>query len=120
MGEAVGSIGGIGNTSATTAVDNQSEQQPNSQQPSGSASSPKGNGESFGKTIARGIGELAKDKFAQTKQNIRENTFGGKLATAIANPGALAQQRSGMKSSKEAPDFNAEVAAFRDKKTKMG
>ena len=120
MGDAVGSIGGIGNANATNAADNPSEQQPNDQQPSGSTSNNKGNGESFGKAIARGIGELAKDKFAQTKQNIRENTFGGKLATAIANPGALAQQRSGMKAVKEAPDFNAEVAAFRDKKTKMG
>jgi type IV secretion system protein TrbL len=120
MGDAVGSIGGIVNTSAINAADNQSEQQPNSQQSSESTSNKKGNGESFGKAIARGIGELAKDKFAQTKQNIRENTFGGKLATAIANPGALAQQRSGMKSGKETPDYNAEVAAFRDKKTKMG
>jgi len=40
------------------------------------------------------------------------------LATAIENPGALAQQRTGLKASKETPDFNAEVAAFRDKKTK--
>jgi len=63
---------------------------------------------------------LAKDKIAQTEQNIRENTFGGKLATAIANPGALAQQRGGMRGGKETPDLNVEVAAFRDKKNKMG
>jgi type IV secretion system protein TrbL len=109
MGDAVGSIGGMGNTSTSTTSENPMGQQASDSKTSTSASSQKG-----------GIGELAKDKFAQTKQNIRENTFGGKLATAIANPGALAQQRSGMKSGKEAPDFNAEVAAFRDKKTKMG
>jgi type IV secretion system protein TrbL len=120
MGDAVGSIGGMGNTSTSTTSENPMGQQASDSKTSTSASSQKGGSESFGKAIARGIGELAKDKFAQTKQNIRENTFGGKLATAIANPGALAQQRSGMKSGKEAPDFNAEVAAFRDKKTKMG
>jgi hypothetical protein len=38
--------------------------------------------------LARGIGELAQDKIGQTKQNIRENTFGGRLATVIANAGA--------------------------------
>ncbi|MEQ1544715.1 P-type conjugative transfer protein TrbL [Methyloglobulus sp.] len=120
MGDAVGSIGGIGNTSPLTSSENQTEQQASSSSPSSSVSSQKGGGESMGKALARGIGELAKDKIAQTKQNIRENTFGGKLATAIVNPGALAQQRGGMKTSKEIPDFNAEVATFRDKKTKIG
>lgn len=120
MGDAVGSIGGIGNTSPLTSSENQTEQQASSSSPSSSVSSPKGGGESMGKALARGIGELAKDKIAQTKQNIRENTFGGKLATAIANPGALTQQRGGMRGSKEMPDFNAEIAAFRDKKTKHG
>jgi type IV secretion system protein TrbL len=120
MGDAVGSIGGMGNMSSSATSENPMGQQASDSKTSASDSSQKGGSESFGKAIARGIGELAKDKFAQTKQNIRENTLGGKLATAIANPGALAQQRSGMKSSKEAPDFNAEIAAFRDKKTKMG
>jgi hypothetical protein len=120
MGDAVGSIGGIGNTSPLTSSENQTEQQASSSSPSSSVSSQKGGGESMGKALARGIGELAKDKITQTKQNIRENTFGGKLATAIANPGALAQQRVGMKASKETPDFNAEIAAFRDKKMKLG
>ncbi|ESS71696.1 TrbL protein of DNA transfer system [Methyloglobulus morosus KoM1] len=120
MGDAVGSIGGIGNTSPLTSSENQTEQQASNSRPSSSVSSQKSGGESFGKALARGIGELAKDKIAQTKQNIRENTFGGKLATAIANPGALAQQSAGFKTSKETPNFNAEIAAFRDKKTKMG
>lgn len=120
MGDAVGSIGGMGNMSSSATSENPMGQQVSDSKTSASASSQKGGSESFGKAIARGIGELAKDKFAQTKQNISENTFGGKLATAIANPGALAQQRSGMKAGKEAPDFNAEVASFRDKKTKMG
>ncbi len=120
MGDAVGSIGGMGNMSSSATSENPMGQQASDSKTSASASSQKGGSESFGKAIARGIGELAKDKFAQTKQNIREHTFGGKLATAIANPGALAQQRSGMKSGREAPDFNAEVAAFRDKKSQMG
>lgn len=120
MGDAVGSIGGIGNTSTSTTSENPMGQQASDSKTSASASSQKVGNESFGKAIARGIGELAKDQFTQTKQNIRENTFGGKLATAIANPGALAQQRSGMKVGQETPDFNAEIAAFRDKKTKLG
>ena len=74
----------------------------------------------MGKALARGIGELAKEKIAQTQQHILQNTLGGRLATAIANPGALAQQRSGITANKETPDFTAEVAAFRDKKTKTG
>ncbi|NOU12515.1 MAG: P-type conjugative transfer protein TrbL [Methylococcaceae bacterium] len=118
MGDTVGSIGGMGNTSTSTTSESPLGQQDSNSKTS--ASQQKGSNESFGKAIARGIGELANDKFAQTKHNIRENTFGGKLATAIANPGALAQQRSGMKAGKEAPDFNGEVAAFRDKKTTMG
>ena len=120
MGDAVGSIGGMGSSSTANAGENPNGQEASGTKSPASATNPKGGNESFGKALARGIGELAKDKFAQTKQNIRENTFGGKLATAITNPGALAQQRGGMKSSKEAPDFNVEVAAFRDKKPRMG
>ena len=120
MGDAVGSIGGMGSTSTANAGENPMEQQSTGSTASTSASSQKCSSESFGKAIARGIGELAKDKIAQTKENIRENTFGGKVATAIANPGALARQRGGTRVGKETPDFNTEVAAFRDKKTKMG
>jgi type IV secretion system protein TrbL len=120
MGDAVGSIGGMGSTIAANASEKPMEQHTTGSTASTSASSQKSSSGSFGKAIARGIGELAKDKVAQTKQNIRENTFGGKVATAIANPGALAQQRGGMRVGKETPDFNTEVAAFRDKKTKMG
>jgi type IV secretion system protein TrbL len=120
MGDPAGSVGGMGDTNASATSENPMGQQASDSKTSTSGSNPKGGSESFGKAIARGIGELAKDKFAQTKQGIRENTFGGKLATAIANPGALAQQRSGMKSVKEAPDFNVEVTAFRDKQTKKG
>jgi len=60
------------------------------------------------------------DKIAQTQQHIRQNTLGGKLATAIENPGALAQQRASMNPSKEPPDIKAEIAAFRDKTIKAG
>jgi type IV secretion system protein TrbL len=120
MGDAAGSIGGMGSTSTANAGENPMEQQSTGSTASTSASSQRSSSESFGKAIARGTGELSKDKIAQTKQNIRENTFGGKVATAIANPGALAQQRGGMSGGKETPDFNTEVAAFRDKKTKMG
>jgi hypothetical protein len=120
MGDAVGSIGGMGSTSTANGGEYPMEQQSTGSTASTSASSQKSSSESFGKAIARGIGELAKDKIAQTKENIRENTFGGKVATAIANPGALAQQRGRMRVGKETPDFNTEVAAFRDKKTKMG
>jgi len=118
MGDTVGSIGGIGNLSTSNAGENQPGQQPSSSNPPAAASGQKSGGESMGKALVRGIGELAKDKIAQTQQHIRQNTLGGRLATAIENPGALAQQRTGLKASKETPDFNAEVAAFRDKKTK--
>ncbi len=116
MGDALGSIGGMGNVSPSSA----SEQQTNSSNSSATTSSQKSGGESMGKALARGIGELAKDKIAQTKQHIRQNTLGGRLASAIENPGALAQQRSGITGSKETPNFSAEVAAFRDKKNKTG
>ncbi len=120
MGDAVGSIGGMGNAGTSSADENQPEQQSSGSKSPAATSSQKNGGEAMGKALARGIGELAQDKIAQTKQHIRQNTLGGRLATAIENPGALAQQRSGLKASKETPDFTAEVAAFRDKKTKMG
>jgi type IV secretion system protein VirB6/type IV secretion system protein TrbL len=120
MGDAVGSIGGVGNANASNISKNQQGQQPSSSISPATASSQKSGGESMGKALVRGIGELAKDKIARTQQHIRQNTLGGRLATAIENPGALAQQRSGLKASKETPDFTAEVAAFRDKNTKTG
>jgi len=52
MRDAVGSIGGIGNTSPLTSSDNWPEQQANSS--STSTSSQKGGGKSFGKALARG------------------------------------------------------------------
>jgi hypothetical protein len=118
MGDAVGSIGGMGNANTSNISENQPVQQPSSSNSPTMASGQQSGGESMGKALARGIGELAKDKIAQTQQHIRQNTLGGRLATAIENPGALAQQRAGLKASKETPDFNAEVAAFRDKNTK--
>jgi type IV secretion system protein VirB6/type IV secretion system protein TrbL len=120
MGDAVGSIGGMGNANLSSIGENQQAQQPSSSNSTAVTSGQKNGGESMGKALARGIGELAKEKIAQTQQHIRQNTLGGRLATAIENPGALAQQRSGLKASKETPDFNAEVAAFRDKNTKTG
>ena len=120
MGDAIGSIGGMGNVSTSSAGENQPGQQPSSSNSPAAASGQKNGSESMGKALARGIGELAKEKIAQTQQHIRQNTLGGRLATAIENPGALAQQRSGLKASKETPDFNAEVAAFRDKNIKTG
>jgi type IV secretion system protein VirB6/type IV secretion system protein TrbL len=120
MGDAIGSIGGMGNANTSNISENQPGQQPSSSNSPAAASGQKSGGQSMGKALARGIGELAKDKIAQTQQHIRQNTLGGRLATAIENPGALAQQRSGLKASKETPDFNAEVAAFRDKNTKTG
>jgi type IV secretion system protein VirB6/type IV secretion system protein TrbL len=92
MGDAVGSIGGMGNANTSTIGENQPEQQPSSSNSPATASSQKSGGESMGKALVRGIGELAKDKIAQTQQHIRQNTLGGRLATAIENPGALAQR----------------------------
>jgi type IV secretion system protein VirB6/type IV secretion system protein TrbL len=137
MGDAVGSIGGAGagggrggTASTKSSPSNKTNDNAQPQQPKQSADSGKANdsssstrnqgGESFGHAIARGIGELAMDKIAQTKQQIRENTFGGKLATAIENPGALAGQRATMNATKDKPDIQAEIAAFRDKKLKTG
>jgi len=120
MGDAVGSIGGMGKANSSSIGENQAEQQPSNSNSPATDSSQKSGCESMGKALVRGIGELAKDKIAQTQQHIRQNTLGGRLATAIENPGALAQQRLGLKASKETPDFNAEVAAFRDKNTKTG
>ncbi len=136
MGDAVGSIGGDGSGRGDTAStqsspSNKTNNNAKPQQEKPSADSGKANdsssstrnqgGESFGHAIARGIGELAMDKIAQTKQQIRENTFGGKLATAIENPGALAQQHAMMNAAaKDKPDIQAEIAAFRDKKLKTG
>lgn len=121
MGEMVGSVGGTVQSSAMTENPTQTEQ---ASSPSGKSHSNNLNqnagGESFGKAIARGIGELAADKMAQTQQHIRENTFGGKLATAIENPGALAQQRANTNTRHEPPDINAEIAAFRDRTLKTG
>jgi type IV secretion system protein TrbL len=121
MGEMAGSIGGIAKSSAMTENQTNGEQTSKSNENSNSNSSTQQAGsESFGKAIIRGIGELAADKIAQTQQHIRENTFGGKLATAIENPGALAQQRASMNARHEPPNVKTEVAAFRDKNLKMG
>ena len=117
MGELAGSVGGTVQSSSMADNPKLSEQTSN---PSGKSHTPNAGGESFGKAIVRGIGELAADKMAQTQQHIRENTFGGKLATAIENPGALAQQRANTNTRHDPPDINAEIAAFRDRKLKTG
>lgn len=121
MGEMAGSVGGTVQSSSMADNATLSEQTSN---PSGKSHSKSSNqnagGESFGKAIARGIGELAADKIAQTQQHIRENTLGGKLAIAIEIPGALAQQRANTNTRHEPPDINAEIAAFRDNKLKAG
>jgi len=110
MGESIGTIGGShqapGITASPVADSGNSVSTPASR-PSSS--------ESPAKAFARGIGELAKDKIAQTKQHILTHTLGGQLATAIENPGALAEQRSPSTSRSGKPDFNAEITAFRDK-----
>jgi type IV secretion system protein TrbL len=64
MGDTVGSIGGMGNTSTSTTSENPMGQQSSDLKSSASVSSQKGGGESMGKALARGIGELAKDKLA--------------------------------------------------------
>ena len=125
MGDAVGSIGGVGVSSGRSNSENTqtSSSDQISDAEKAKTSNPSKNsqgGESFGHAIARGIGELAIDRIAQTKQHIRENTFGGKLATAIENPGALAQQRANRNARHEPPDVKAEAAAFRDKTMKAG
>jgi|CXWL01.1.fsa_nt_gi type IV secretion system protein VirB6/type IV secretion system protein TrbL len=121
MGEMAGSIGGMGNSSATTESQNPKNQSTNStRNTSRKESNPHVGGESFGKALVRGIGELAIDKIAQTHQHIRQNTLGGNLATAIENPGALAQQRASMNPNKEPPDVKSEIATFRDKTMKAG
>ncbi len=122
MGEMAGSIGGATQSTATneTLTINGDQTSNSTSKSNVNGANQQTGGESFGKAIIRGIGELAADKIAQTQQHIRENTFGGKLATAIENPGALAQQRTSMNTRHEPPDVKAEVAAFRDKNLKTG
>ncbi len=122
MGELAGSIGGSSQSNAVnespTTNGDQTSNSPGKSNLNGSKQQT--GGETFGKAIIRGIGELAADKIAQTQQHIRENTFGGKLATAIENPGAWAQQGASMNARHEPLDVKSEVAAFRDKNLKAG
>jgi type IV secretion system protein TrbL len=115
MGESIGTIGGShqapGKTASPVADSGNSASMPESRPFSG---------ESPAKAFARGIGELAKDKIAQTKQHILTHTLGGQLATAIENPGSLSEQRSPSTTHSGKPDFNAEISAFRDKQSHWG
>jgi len=119
MGDKLGSIGGSlsGQDRPNDSISGQSSA--SSTTNTSNTDNPRGS-ESFGQALVRGIGELAKDKMAQTKQHIRDNTFGGKLATAIDNSGGSSRQRVMMSSSQETMDINAEIANFRDQKSDRG
>jgi len=71
FGESVGRISGRHQTRASESKESQSNASFESKQSENASSSKSPSGASFGQVLARGIGELAKDKIAQTSAQKR-------------------------------------------------
>lgn len=120
FGESVGSIGGSHQTNTSESKGSQSNATSESKPSQNASSSNPPSGATFGQVLARGIGELAKDKIAQTRQSILDTTLGGQLATTIEKLGHSIEPGAQINPGHETPNFNEEVAAFRDKNSQVG